>query len=213
MRILLSLLVAGLLCGAAQGREFKGKNGKAIEAEVVSKSPGKVTLKLESGKEVEVPLGSLSEADQLYVAVWESPEDRTKRLKAVKLDEALEAQGFIPLTVALEEGQMFVTVDADGQRLKLLISHQNDQPVLRKASLDEKGLKLKPVEGGGQILGTCSPDLVGAGDGRGIKNIEFLVADLANMPAGVDGMIGGQVFVDHSARLDFLTKKLWLKVD
>lgn len=213
MKSLLTLSLLLFLCLDAPGREFKGRNGKVIDAEVVSKSPGKVLLKLESGKEVEVPLSSLSEADQLYVAVWESPEERAKQLKAVKLNEALEAQGYIPLSLSLEEGQLYVTVSADSQSLKLLVSHQNDQPILRKASADEKGMKIKPVEGGGgQILGTCTPELVGNGD-KGIKNLEFLVADLSNLPAGVDGLIGGQVFVDHPARLDFVAKQLWIKVD
>lgn len=56
------------------------------------------------------------------------------------------------------------------------------------------------------------PELVGNGD-KGIKNLEFLVADLSNLPAGIDGLIGGQVFVDHPARLDFVAKLLWIKVE
>lgn len=213
MKWLLMACMVGLLSHSLEAREFKGRNGKAIEAEIVSKSADKVMLKLASGKEVEVPLSSLSEGDQLYVAVWESPEDRKKRLKSVKLQDALEAQGYIPLGLSLEEGQLMVSVSADGVMLKLLISHQNDQPILRKASLDEKGLKMKPVEGGGgQILGKCSPDLVGNGD-KGIKNLEFLVADLSNLPDGIDGLIGGQCFVDYSARLDFTAKQLWIKIE
>jgi len=212
MKFLWIAFVIGVLGPNAGAREFKGRNGKEIQAEVISKSPGKVMLRLESGKEVEVPLSSLSEADQLYVAVWESPEAKEKRLKAVKLDEALRAQGYVPLGLSLEEGQLLVSVSGDGQPLKLLISHQNDQPILRKASLDDKGLKLKPVQGGGgQILGTWTPEVLGDGD-RGIKNLEFLVADLSNLPEGVDGLIGGQVFVDHPTRMDFAAKQLWIKV-
>jgi hypothetical protein len=201
------LLVVGL-----QAREFKGRNGKVIEAEVVSKSPGKVVLRLAEGKEVEVPLSSLSEADQFYVAVWLSPEEKEKSLRAVKLDEVLAAQGYMPWSITMMEGQMVLAVTVDGQAMKLVIDHRNETPIMSKASVEAKGLKMKSVEGGGQVVGRVTPDLVGQGD-KGIKNLEFLVADLPNLPPGIDGMIGGQTFVDHPARLDFVGKRLWVKVD
>ena len=203
--------LSALLVLHADAREFKGQNGKVIEAEIVSKSPGKVVLKLKDDKEIEIPISSLSEADQLYVAVWESPEEKAKQLKAVKLDEALEAQGYVALPVTMEEGHLVVEAQMDDQEVNLMIDHRNENPVLSKVAVEAKGIKMKAVEGGGQVIGRCTPDLVGNGE-RGMKLVEFLVADMPNLPAGIDGMIGGKVFVDHSARLDFGNMKLWIKV-
>ena len=45
-------------------------------------------------------------------------------------------------------------------------------------------------------------------DGR-----KWMVADMAGLPEGIDGTIGGQAFVDHPAWLDYVAKTLWLKVD
>lgn len=201
----------GCLALCAEAREFKGKNGKVIEAEIVSKSPGKVVLRLEEGKELEIPLSSLSEADQLFVAVWVSPEEKANQLRRVELDAALEVKGFLALPVAMTDGRMVVEVAMDGVAAKLMIDHRNEQPVLSKAAAEKMEIRFKKLEGGGQVLGKYSPKLVGDGM-RGMKRLEFLVADLPNLPGNIDGMIGGQTFVDHSARLDYEGKKLWVRV-
>lgn len=206
-----ALAIFCLLVPGLEAREFKGKNGKVIEAEIVSKSPGKVVLRLDEGRELEIPLSSLSEADQLFVEVWVSPEQKAAQLRKVELNEALEAQGYLALPVSLVEGRLVVEVTMNGESAKLMVDHRNEQPILSKAAAEKKGFKFKKLEGGGQVVGKYTPDLVGDGE-RGMKRLEFLVADVPNLPGNIDGMIGGQTFVDHSARLDFEGKKLWVRV-
>ncbi|BCX49712.1 hypothetical protein HAHE_36200 [Haloferula helveola] len=209
-RIILSALVVLWPLSVAHGREFTGKNGKKIEAEIISKTPDTVELKLDTGKTVTVPLTSLSEADQLYIRVWESPEDKAARLKAVELAEVLKAKGFIDCPIEKVEQGTVVTLDVDGKTIKMLIDHRNEQPLIQKAAIERLGLKMEKVEGGGNVLGTFTPAKLGNGSSSR-PGMEFYVVNIDSLPEGIDGMIGGQVFVDTEVWVDFARKVLWMK--
>ena len=209
-RIILSAVAGLLALSTAHGREFTGKNGKKIEAEIISKTPDTVELKLDTGKTVTVPLTSLSDADQLYIRVWESPEDKAARLKAIELAEVLKAKGFIDCPLENVDQGTVVTLDVDGKTIKMLIDHRNEQPLIQKAAIERLGLKMEKAEGGGNILGTFTPGKLGNGSASR-PGMEFYVVNIESLPEGIDGMIGGQVFVDTEVWVDFARKVLWMK--
>ncbi|MCU0796194.1 MAG: hypothetical protein MUF31_09695 [Akkermansiaceae bacterium] len=193
------------------GREFTGKNGKKIEAEILSKTAKEVELKLKDGRTLKVPLASLSEGDQLYVATWESPEEIQRKLKAIDPDEVLAAKGYVDFPFEIVGQATVVTLQLGGKDVKLMIHHGNEQPVILQSAMEEKELPIAALEGegGGQVVGTYRPDKITNGKGE-LSSAEFLVAKIDGLPAGVDGLIGGQFFVDRKARMDFVHKKLWL---
>jgi hypothetical protein len=193
-----------------QAREFVGRNGKKIEAEIVSKNDKEVELKLADGKTLKVPLASLSDADQLFVKVWESPEDKKLRLATLDPAEILAAKGFVPFSTEMKEGNLIVTLQIDGKEAKFLVDHRNGQPVLHQPSVEKLGLTMKPSAGGGQVVGTVNPEKISNGEGT-VKGVEFLVAALNGIPEGIDGLIGGQTFVDWEAYHDFTGSKIWIK--
>lgn len=205
-----ALLIGVLVPCGAEGREFTGKNGKKIEAEIVSKSGKEVELKLDTGKVVTVPLSSLSDGDQLFVEVWESSEAKEKRLEGLEPNEVLLAKGYVPLQIVDKQGMLLVVMQLDGNEVTLVIDHRNPKPLLSKAAVDRLGLEMKAPEQEGQLLGTVSPDEIGNGSEK-VGGMAFYVVALDKLPEGIDGMIGGQTFVDWSARLDFSAKKLWIK--
>lgn len=208
-----SAIILALVCAAApplEAREFIGRNGKKIDAEIVSKTDSQVELELADGKKVTVPISSLSDADQLFVKVWESATDKKARLAGVNLADALEAKGYVPFAITLKDGAPVVSMQIDGKEAKFLIDHRNPQPILNQASVEKLGLTMKAAPGGGQVLGTINPKELGNGSAT-VKGVEFYVVALNQMPEGIDGLIGGAAFTDWEAFHDFAGAKVWLK--
>lgn len=207
--MLSGVLVLLSLCAGA--REFTGKNGKTLEAEVISKTAREVELKLETGKTVTVPLTSLSDADQLYIELWESPEAKLSRLKEVELDEVLAAKGYVAFPLELRGQFEVVTLQVDGQEVAFMFNHSVQDPIIDQRAVERLGLQMDPAEGGGGgVVGTIKAEKLGNGS-EDVGGTRFLVAPVNGIPQGVDGLIGGQFFVDRAVRLDFSAKKLWIK--
>lgn len=126
-------MVLALLAGVAAGREFTGKNGKTIEAEIVSKTEQAVVLELESGKTVTVPLSSLSEADQLYVQVWESPgekEAKESKLRDVDLDAVLAAKGYVAFPIESRGQFSVVKLRLGDKEAAFMFNHSDRKSVV-----------------------------------------------------------------------------------
>lgn len=217
MKIVPLLMV--LLAGALHGREFVGKNGKKIDAEIVSRTETQVELKLKDGKTVKVAINSLSGADQLYVKTWEDPVARAERLKVIDFGEVLAAKGYFALAVEGGEREMLVVAMVNGKPGKFLIDNSASIPLIKQASLEKFELTMTAVPaqgqaGGNTVIGTVQPKTFGNEDAS-VAPPECYVLTLEHFPKElleqIDGVIGGQFFVDHAAVLDYSAKKLWLK--
>lgn len=213
-----SLLMV-LLAGLVHGREFTGKNGKKIDAEIVSRTETQVELKLKDGKVVKVAINSLSSADQLFVKTWEDPAAKAERLKGIDLGDVMAAKGYFALTVESGNGQMFVSASINGKQGKFLVDDSAAVPLIKQASLEKFELTMKAVPpqgpaGGNSVIGTVQPKTFG-NESKSFAPPECYVLTLEHFPKNVleqiDGVIGGQFFVDRGAVLDYSAKKLWLK--
>jgi hypothetical protein len=212
-------LLLVLLAGMAQGREFTGKNGKKIDAEIVSRTETQVELKLKDGKTVKVAIHSLSGADQLYVKTWEDPAAKAERLKGVDLGEVLAAKGYFALTIESGTNQMFVNAMVNGKAGKFLVDNSASIPLIKQASLEKFELTMTAVPaqgeaGGNRVIGTAQPKTFG-NEEKSFAPPECYVLTLEHFPKElleqIDGVVGGQFLVDHGAVLDYPAKKLWLK--
>ena len=212
---LLMVLLAGLL----HGREFTGKNGKKIDAEIVSRTDTQVELKLKDGKTVKVAINSLSSGDQLFVKTWEDPAAKAERLKGVDLGDVLAAKGYFALTIESGTNEMFVVASINGKQGKFLVDNGASIPLIKQASLEKFELTMKAVPaqgpaGGNAVIGTVQPKTFG-NESKSFAPPECYVLTLEHFPKNVleqiDGVVGGQFFVDHAAVLDYSAKKLWLK--
>lgn len=65
-----SMAFLAVLPAAAEMRVFTDRQGRKIEAEIVSVSGSKVTLKLANGRTSTIPIKILSKGDQFFVTVW-----------------------------------------------------------------------------------------------------------------------------------------------
>ena len=147
-------LLMMVLAGALQGREFVGKNGKKIDAEIVSRTETQVELKLKDGKTVKVAINSLSGADQLYVKTWEDPAARAERLRLIDLGEVLAAKGFFALAVEGGSERMMVAAELNGKPGKFLIDNSASIPLIKQASLEKFELTMTAVPAEGQGVPT-----------------------------------------------------------
>ncbi len=208
-----------LLAGVLHGREFVGKNGKKIDAEIVSRTDTQVELKLKDGKTVKVAISSLSSGDQLFVKTWEDPAAKAERLKGVDLGDVLAAKGYFALTIESGTNEMFVVASINGKQGKFLVNNGASPPWIKQASLEKFELTMKAVPaqgpaGGNAVIGTVQPKTFG-NESKSFAPPECYVLTLEHFPKNVleqiDGVVGGQFFVDHAAVLDYSAKKLWLK--
>lgn len=208
-----------LLTGLLPAREFTGKNGKKIDAEIVSRTETQVELKLKDGKTVKVAINSLSSGDQLFVKTWEDPAAKAERLKGVDLGDVLAAKGYFALTIESGTNEMFVVASINGKQGKFLVDNGASIPLIKQASLEKFELTMKAVPaqgqaGGSTVIGTVQPKTFGSDSGS-FAPPECYVLTLEHFPKNVleqiDGVVGGQFFVDHAAVLDYSAKKLWLK--
>jgi len=105
LTLLITLLFAGL--AQAESRNWTNAAGKTINGELKSVSDGKANL-IVNGRKFEVEVSSLSEADQKFIADWQSGAAEEMAAKAAAADS--------PILSALE-GNMVIL---DGKRLKKL---------------------------------------------------------------------------------------------
>ena len=213
------LLLMVLLTGLLPAREFTGKNGKKIDAEIVSRTDTQVELKLKDGKTVKVAINSLSSGDQLFVKTWEDPAAKAERLKGVDLGDVLAAKGYFALTIESGTNEMFVVASINGKQGKFLVDNGASIPLIKQASLEKFELTMKAVPaqgpaGGNAVIGTVQPKTFG-NESKSFAPPECYVLTLEHFPKNVleqiDGVVGGQFFVDHAAVLNYSAKKLWLK--
>ena len=94
--------------GPLAARTFTDRQGREIEAEITAVSGTDVTLRLSNGKSYTIPIDKLSDADRLFVEVWEAP--------AGKADPA---GGGAPKTPAAVPSNIrySITIEADKERL------------------------------------------------------------------------------------------------
>lgn len=71
--LLSGLLIACGFVSRAEGEEYrvlKNASGKEIRAKILSVASGKVGIQLENGQQFEIPLATLSPADQEFLSNW-----------------------------------------------------------------------------------------------------------------------------------------------
>lgn len=88
-----ALVMCFLLPSAASGRMFKDQSGRTIDAEIVAKAGGEVTIRRADGKEFVIPVARLSPEDQAFIGAWQ-PAGKA----AVMADERVSPGAIVDLT-------------------------------------------------------------------------------------------------------------------
>lgn len=103
-------------------RTFTGSNGKEIEAVLIDKADGKVTLLLQSGKRTTFPADKLSEADQEYVAAWNRDKAVFLReCRGLTVRQLLELRGYESFKYELKSNSIIIPGKMNGMDAKFLV--------------------------------------------------------------------------------------------
>ncbi len=219
-------------------REFTTQSGKKVLGEAVAFKNGVATLNVDGGKQVQVPIRTLSDADREYLDLW-STDPRRAGLRSTKPDEILAAEGYEP--VAYGYGNSTVAafeLKLGAETLRLLINAALPVSYLDQATAARVGISAVPIDAflmvGGkktqlslakldklQVAGKPLPalemrvvDLKAAGAAVPIRScMIFRYPELkARMgEVDVDGILGLNAIGRLGALIDYRTQKMFVQ--
>jgi hypothetical protein len=200
---------------AAEARTFTSRNGKTLEAEIVSATDKQVELKTPAGKTFNVPLSSLSDKDQLEIGIWREEQQKQKALAGVTLTDLFKSQGVGAVSFRSDDGLMFVEASVNDKTAVFLIDLRLEPTLLDEPAVAKLGLEMKAAAGGiqgakGQV------DLTAFKFGEtDLGATQIPVVSFDNMAASLrpklDGILGTDFLRKHRVLLDYAEMKLWLR--
>ena len=150
-----SLALAALLVGgvAAQTvpvkdyRDFKGSNGKVIQAVLLDKTDTDAVLLLRDGKRSTIPLGRLSEEDQAYVKDWSKDKAVfVQKCRGLAIRQLLELRGYESFEFRLQNNSIFIDGKLNGKPARFLIDTGAGTSLLHAPFATSVGLTVGPMD-------------------------------------------------------------------
>jgi len=103
-------------------RLFKGDDGKVYRGEVKAKTSSAVTLKLAMGKEIQLPVASLSEDDEEYLANWTPERDIfMRKCRSLVVQDLLELRKYQSFEYERRGNHIFVDGELNGVKMPFMI--------------------------------------------------------------------------------------------
>ncbi len=103
-------------------RLFKGDDGKVYRGNVKTKSSSAVTLTLTNGKELQLPLASLSDADEQYLSDWTPERDVfMRKCRSLVVQDLLELRKYQPFEYERRGNHIFVDGELNGEKMPFMI--------------------------------------------------------------------------------------------
>jgi predicted aspartyl protease len=147
-------LAALLVCGGlaqsvpnAEYRDFKGSNGKVIQAVLLEKMPSEVLLLLRNGQRSTIPLDRLSAEDQAYVAEW--TKDKAvfiQKCRGLAIRQLLELRGYESFEFRLENNSIFIDGKLNGKAARFLVDTGAGTSLLHAPFASSVGLEVGPMD-------------------------------------------------------------------
>ena len=231
--ILLSTLVLGLFFSATSGqtpdpsqeyRDFKGSNGKVIQAVLIDKSDTEAVLLLRNGQRANVPLDKLSSDDQAYVKSW--AKDKAvflQKCRALTIRQCLELRGYESFPFRLENNSIFIDAKINGKPAKLLIDTGAGTSLLHEPYARSVGLEVGPMDeiilgvAGEAKAGWTPVPTIQLGEAV-FKDRRILATDLLkDKPEGTksreDGILGAEFMNKLDAVISYPERRIFLRPD
>ncbi len=218
-RLFLLTAALGISAASAQMREFTSADGRKLQAELTGFADGKAVLKLAGGKTANVPLTSLSAADQEFIDLWRTDPSRSVSAADVTMEQYLANLGYDSIAYNDEKSAMVVKMKIADREHTFIINTNLPYSYLDGPIADVLGLTVKQT---GDVLSTINGGQLGIGEGK-LENFTFgksvfasrmfRVANLVatginNFGIQVDGIIGYDFLKEYGAVLDYKAKKL-----
>ncbi len=231
--ILISTIALGLFLSGARARtpdpsqeyrDFKGTNGKVIQAVLIDKSDTEAVLLLRNGQRADVPLEKLSEPDRDYVKTW--AKDKAiflRKCRALTIRQCLELRGYESFTFRLENNSIFIDARINGKPAKLLIDTGAGTSLLHAPYAGSVGLEVGPLTetiygvAGEAKAGWTPVPTIQLGEAV-FKDRRILATDmLKDRPAGSksreDGILGAEFMNKLDAVISYPERRIFLRPD
>jgi predicted aspartyl protease len=221
------LLAAGLSAQKTveqEYRDFKGTNGKVIQAVLIDKTDSEAVLLLRNGQRANVPLDKLAEEDQSYVKAWKKEEAIfLQKCRGLTIRQCLELRGYESFTFRLENNSIFVDGKVNGKPAKLLIDTGAGTSLLHAPFATSVGLEVGPMTekiygvAGEAPAGWTPVPTIQLGEAI-FKDRRILATDmLKDKPPGTrareDGILGAEFMSKLDAVISYPERRIFLRPD
>ena len=224
LTVLLAATASAQKDPAQEYRDFKGVNGKIIQAVLIDKSLTEAVLLLRSGQRANVPLDKLSEPDNAYVKSWNK--DKAvflQKCRSLTIRQCLELRGYESFTFSLENNSIFIDAKINSKPARLLIDTGAGTSLLHAPYATSVGLEVGPMTEviygvSGQAPAAWTPvPTVQLGEAV-FKDRRILATDLLkDKPPGTksreDGILGAEFMSKLDAVISYPERRIFLRPD
>lgn len=231
-----NLLAAALILGSSlaaaetleqEYRTFTGSNGSKIEAVLLNKDKGNVTLLLKTGKRVTFEDSKLSEADREYVASW----NRDKALflrecMGLTVRQLLELRGYESMKYELRSNSIIIPGKMNGMDARFLVDTGAGTSLLHLESARNAKLDVGPLDqkvygvAGETVAGWAEVPTLTFGESS-FTDLRILAADMAEdlteeqraVDNTQDMLLGADLLERLEAVIDYKERRIFFRPD
>ena len=221
--------------GAADYRDFTNTAGKVLRARLLSVDDEKnAILRLSSnGKDIPIPISSLSGPDQAFINAWD-PEERIKNKPTLKrgnrpkppppadgltFAKLLSDEGYTSVKMKQEGRAILVDVMIDGKPFRFAVDTGQTLTMMDSSVARQLALKLEfelaaynLADGSVAKVMAADVDSIDIGDVK-IEKISLGVGDLQRIGFGdVQGVFGSDILTYFEGLVDWSTLTLYLSI-
>lgn len=208
-------------------RTFTGINGKKIEAVLIDKLEGNVTLLLKNGKRSTFPGDKLSEEDQEYVAAWNREKAVfLQRCRGLTVRQLLELRGYESFKYELRSNSIVIPGKMNGIDAKFLVDTGAATSLLHLDGARRANCKIGPMDE--KVYGVSGETDAAWTDVKsltfgesGFTDIQILAADLAEdlteaekeIAHTEDMLLGADLLERLEAVIDYKERRIFFRPD
>lgn len=205
-------------------RDFKGANGKIIQAVLIDKTDTAATLLLRNGQRATVPLENLAPKEQEYIKEWRKDEAVfLQKCRALTIRQILELRGYESFPFRFESNSIFVDGKINGKPARLLIDTGAGMSILHIPYAESVGLEVGPLDekiygvAGEAPAGWTPVPTIQLGEAV-FKDRRLLSTDmLKDKPPGAkareDGILGAEFMSQLDAVISYPDRRIFLRPD
>lgn len=205
-------------------RDFKGANGKIIQAVLIDKTNTAATLLLRNGQRATVPLENLAPEEQEYIKEWRKDEAVfLQKCRALTIRQILELRGYESFPFRFESNSIFVDGKINGKPARLLIDTGAGMSILHIPYAESVGLEVGPLDekiygvSGEAPAGWTPVPTIQLGEAV-FKDRRLLSTDmLKDKPPGTkareDGILGAEFMSQLDAVISYPDRRIFLRPD
>ncbi len=205
-------------------RDFKGSNGKVIQAVLLDKTDTDAVLLLRDGKRTTIPLERLSTEDQEYVKDWSKDKAVfVQKCRGLAIRQLLELRGYESFEFRLQNNSIFIDGKLNGKPARFLIDTGAGTSLLHAPFATSVGLAVGPMDekifgvSGEAPAGWTSVPTIQLGEAV-FKDRRILATDLLkDKPPGTksreDVILGAEFMNKLDAVISYQDRRIFLRPD